>query len=318
MIVDRSLWMWGIFVAIVIVLLALDLGLFHRKQHTIGIKESLAFSLFYFVISLLFGVFVWYQLGAQTGKEFFTGYLIEKSLSMDNIFVISLIFSYFAIPTKYQHRVLFYGILGVIILRGILIGLGAALVNDFEWVLYLFAAFLLFTGVKMLINVEKDMSLEENWLIKTLKHRVRVTDELHGKLFFVKLLHPKTGKMTRYATPLLLALVVVELVDIIFAIDSVPAIFSITTDPYVVYTSNIFAILGLRALYFALSAIIYRFKYLKYALALILIFISSKVFICGIFSIEKFPANISLGVTLALLAGGILFSLYKTREASSK
>lgn len=311
---DKPLWMWAAFLGIVLVLLVLDLGVFHRKQKEIGVRESLTTSLIYICIGLLFGLFVWHELGAESGREYYTGFLIEKTLSMDNIFVISLIFSHLAIPRKYQHRVLFWGILGVIVLRGIMIGLGAKLVHDFEWVMYLFAAFLMFTGVKMLFASDQH-AMGESKLLKWISRHFRVTKDLEGQKFLVSRFDEHSGKYARYMTPLMVALIMIELTDLIFAVDSVPAIFAITTDSYIVYTSNIFAILGLRALYFALDAIIHRFHYLKYALSAVLVFIGSKVFIADLLDMPKFPASISLGVTLGLLAAGVFYSLYKTRGA---
>jgi tellurite resistance protein TerC len=239
--------------------------------------------------------------------------LIEKSLALDNVFVIALIFAYFAIPRMYQHRVLFWGILGVIVLRAIMIGLGAAIVDQFGWVLYLFGAFLILTGVKMLWMIDNMPDIGNNPLLKLMRKRMRVTDGLHGNRFWVK--RPASAAadapMVWWATPLFFALVLIEFADLIFAVDSVPAIFAITDDPFIVYTSNIFAILGLRALYFALAAVIHRFKYLKYALAAVLIFIGGKIFYNQIFG--KMDPWISLGVTFGLLAVGIIVSLYKTR-----
>jgi tellurite resistance protein TerC len=233
---------------------------------------------------------------------------------MDNVFVIALIFGFFAIPRQYQHRVLFWGILGVIVLRAIMIALGATLVTQFSWVLYLFGAFLIVTGIKMWVIADHVPDIANNPLLKFMKRHMRVTDGLRGNAFWVHETDPATGKIERFTTPLLLALILVEFVDLIFAVDSVPAIFAITTDPFIVYTGNIFAILGLRALYFALAAMIHRFKYLKYALALalVLVFIGSKIFLVGI--IGKMPAVISLSVTFALILGGVLVSLWKTRE----
>jgi len=310
---DKPLWLWAVFISVVIVLLILDLGVFHKKDHEIGVRESLILSAFYISIALIFGGWIWYELGAQSGEEYLTGYLIEKSLSLDNIFVISLVFSYFAIPRLYQHRVLFWGILGVIMLRGIMIGLGATLVHEYAWILYVFAAFLIFTGVKMFFIKEHDTDIKNNFMLKFITKHLRVTNELHGNHFFVRLKNPQ-GKLLLYCTPLFVALLMIECVDAIFAVDSVPAIFAITTDPYIVYTSNIFAILGLRALYFALAAVLPRFIYLKYALAMVLIFIGSKVFIADMFGWVKFPATVSLSVTVGLLAGGIIYSMYKTRN----
>jgi tellurite resistance protein TerC len=313
---DEPVWLWMVFGAIVAVLLAFDLGVLHRDNHEIGVRESLLLSGGYISISLLFGLFVWAQLGDERALEYYTGYIIEKSLSMDNIFVMAIIFSALYIPRRYQHRVLFWGIMGVIVLRGLMIGVGAALVHEFEWVLYIFAAFLLFTGFKLLFmkdSGDHSHEVQNNPIIKYLRRHFKITETLHEQHFFVKL-PDASGKMVKHMTPLFLALVTIEFADLIFAVDSVPAIFAITTNTYIVYTSNIFAILGLRALYFALSAMIERFVYLKYALALILIFIGSKVFLVDFFNMEKFPAAVSLGVTVALLAGGVLFSLYKTRN----
>lgn len=263
-------------------------------------------------MALLFGSWVWWYFGAQSGTEYFTGFLIEKSLSMDNVFVIALIFSYLAIPRLYQHRVLFWGILGVIVLRALMIGLGATLVSQFSWILYLFGAFLVFTGIKMWILADHMPDIASNPLLKLLRRHLRVTPDVRGNAFFVTGPDPVTGKAVRFATPLFLALCMVEFIDLVFAVDSVPAIFAITDDPFIVYTSNIFAILGLRALYFALAAMVHRFKYLKYALAMVLVFIGTKIFLVGI--IGKIPAVISLSVTFGLIAGGVILSLWKTRH----
>ena len=308
----KPVWVWLTFVGIVVALLAFDLGVLHKDDHVIGVRESLLLSAGYISAALLFGAWVWWYLGAQSGMDYYTGFMIEKSLSMDNVFVIALIFSFFAIPRQYQHRVLFWGILGVIVLRAIMIGLGATLVSQFSWVLYLFGAFLVFTGVKMWVIADHMPDIANNPLLKFLKRHMRLTDGLRGNAFWVRERDPATGKLERLATPLLLALVLVEFVDLVFAVDSVPAIFAITTDPFIVYTSNIFAILGLRALYFALAAMIHRFKYLKYALALVLVFIGAKIFLVGI--IGKIPPVISLSVTFGLIAGGVLVSLWKTRQ----
>lgn len=318
MMMGTPLWMWGAFMALVLVLLVLDLGVLHRKTREVGVRESLVMSAFYIAIGLAFGGWVWHQLGASSGKEYITGFLVEKTLAMDNIFIISLIFGFFAIPPKYQHRVLFWGILGVIVLRGIVIGAGATLVSQYAWILYLFALFLVATGIKMLIVNDKPMDLSQNPILKFMKRHLRITDDLHGNRFFVRLPDANTGKTATYMTPLMVALVLVEIVDLVFAVDSVPAIFAITSDPYIVYTSNIFAILGLRALYFALSAIIHRFKYMKQALAMVLVFIGSKIFVADAMGWEKFPAGISLGITLALLAGGVLYSLWRTTGHKEK
>jgi tellurite resistance protein TerC len=309
----QPLWMWLGFMAIVAVLLAFDLGVLHRGSREIGVRESLLLSSFYIVLGVSFGGLVWLQLGAQAGFEYLTGFVVEKSLAMDNVFVIAMIFGFFAIPREYQHRVLFWGILGVIVLRALMIGVGATLVAEFGWILYIFAAFLIFTGIKMLWWGGEETDLSKNPVLKLLRRRFRVTDGLHGERFFVRQPDNATGRMATYVTPLFLALVLVEVADVIFAVDSIPAIFAITTDPYIVYTSNIFAILGLRALYFALAAVLHRFAYLKQALAVLLVFIGSKIFVADLLGWTKFPAEWSLAVTFAILGAGVAYSLWRTR-----
>ncbi len=308
----KEAWLWLLFIGIVITLLVVDLGVLHKDNHVISVKESLWMSAGYITIAVLFGGWIWWEMGPDSGMNYLTGFFVEKTLALDNIFVISLIFAYFAIPRIYQHRVLFWGILGVIILRGLMIGVGATLVSQFSWILYIFGAFLVLTGIKMLFMSDHEKDMGDNKLIKFLRKHLRVTDELHDHKFFIKKPDPQTGKLRRFATPLFLALLMVEFVDIIFAVDSVPAIFAITTDPYIVYTSNIFAILGLRALYFALAAMMHRFIYLKYALSAVLIFIGGKIFWNQI--IGKMDPAISLSITLAILGSGIIFSLLKTRK----
>ena len=312
-VLGQPLWMWLAFAGLVIALLALDLGILHRDQHEIGVRESLFLSAGYLSLGLAFGGWVWHQLGRESGIEYITGFLIEKSLALDNIFVIATIFAAFAVPRAYQHRVLFWGVLGVIVLRGVMIGFGAALVASFEWVLFIFAAFLVVMGARMFFADKAPEDPHDNPVYRWLVRHIRVTPELHGSRFFVK--QPgRTGKLVWFATPLFMALIMVELADVVFAVDSVPAIFSITTDPYIVYTSNIFAILGLRALYFALAAVVARFAYLKHALAALLVFIGGKVFFAEMMGWEKFPAPVSLAITAALLFAGIGWSLWKTRE----
>ena len=309
-ILGKDLSLWIVFAAIVLALLAFDLGVLHRKQRDIPVSESLWLSAAYMGVALAFGAWIWLDMGAESGVAYLTGFFIEKSLALDNVFVISLIFTYFAIPRRYQHRVLFWGILGVVVLRGIMIALGATLVSQFAWILYVFGAFLILTGVKMLMVDSSSPQIADNPLIAFMRRRFNVTDQLHGDRFLVRLPCPD-GTRAWFATPLLLALVMVEVADLIFAVDSVPAIFAITTDAYLVYTSNIFAILGLRALYFALAAMVHRFRYLKYALALVLVFIGGKIFWNQIFG--KLDPLVSLAVTAALLGGGIVVSLLKTR-----
>lgn len=309
----KPAWMWLAFMGIVLALLVLDLGVLHKDQHEIGVRESLLLSAMYIAIALAFGGWVWWELGRQSGLEYLTGFAIEKSLAMDNVFVIAMIFGYFAIPRALQHRVLFWGIIGVIVLRAIMIAAGATLVSQYGWVLYIFAAFLIFTGIKMFFAGHGHSDVGENPLVKWMRGHMRITDQLHGQKFFVRQPDPKSGRMVLWATPMFLALVMIEIADVIFAVDSVPAIFAITTDPFIVYTSNIFAILGLRALYFALAAIIHRFAYLKQALAVLLVFIGGKIFVADLLGWEKFPAEWSLAITGLILTAGVVWSLWKTK-----
>jgi len=327
---------WLGFIALVLFILALDLGIFHKEAHEVSLRESAILASCCITLGASFSVVVWWLYysglavsldddiaGAATATArawtawelYLTGWVVEQSLAFDNIFVMSMIFAYFAVPAKYQHRVLFYGILGVIVLRAIMIGIGAALVQNFEWILYVFSAFLLFTGIKMLWMADQEFDLENNRLLKWLRARFRVTHEIVDERFFVDRPDSKTGKVVRHATPLFLALVLIECADLIFAVDSVPAIFAITQDPFIVYTSNIFAILGLRSLYFVLAAMVHRFHYLKYALSLVLIYVGGKIFAQQF--IGKIPPAFSLGVTFSLLGGGILLSLWMTRRAES-
>jgi tellurite resistance protein TerC len=319
--IGKPVWMWMGFIGLVLALLAFDLGILNRKDKELGIAESLWLSLFYFVIALAYGGAIWWAFetgnlktsdGTHAGIAFFTGYFLEKALSVDNVFVISLIFGYFAIPRMYQYRALVWGIIAVIVLRGIMIGVGAALVQQYAWVLYIFGAFLIATGIKMLIVPEGDQDISKNPVVKFMRKHMKVTDKLHGQRFFVREPDPTTGKLVLWATPLFLALVVINIADLIFAVDSVPAIFAITTDTFIVYTANIMAILGLRALYFALAAMVHRFHYLKFALAMVLVFIGAKIFWNQL--VGKLDPSISLGVTLTLILGGVLFSLWKTRN----
>ncbi len=307
-------WFWLAFGAIVLLLTAFDLGFLHKEDREMGVGESLKLSAFYIAIALAFGVWVWAEKGANSGIEYYTGYFLEKALSIDNVFVISMIFGFFAVPPKYQYRALLWGILAVIVLRGLMIAGGAALVAEAYWVLYLFAAFLIVTGIKMFFTSDHDPDIGRNPAIRWISTHMRVTKEHHGEHFFVQVPDEKTGRMVRAATPLFLALVVINIADLVFAVDSVPAIFAITTDTFIVYTSNIMAILGLRALYFALAAMVHRFHYLKYALAAVLVFIGAKILIADfVLGGAKFPPLASLGVTVALIGAGIGWSLWKTR-----
>lgn len=312
-------WFWLSFLALVVALTACDLGILHKEDREMGIAESLKLSAFYIAIALAFGLWVWIAKGADAGLKYYTGFFIEKALSIDNVFVISLIFTYFAIPRMYQYRALVWGIVAVIVLRGAMIGVGAAVVQQWYWVLYIFAAFLVATGIKMLFAGDKPADIASNPVVRWISSHMRVTPDLHGQKFIVRVTDARTGQMVSAATPLLLALIVINLADLVFAVDSVPAIFAITTDTFIVYTSNIMAILGLRALYFALSAMIHRFHYLKYALALVLVFIGSKIFVADfLMDGAKFPPVLSLGVTFALIGGGIGWSLWRTRATLSQ
>jgi tellurite resistance protein TerC len=314
----KPAWMWLAFIGIVLALLVFDLGVLHKEHREIEVRESLVMSAVYIGLGLAFGAWVWWQLGPEPGMNYLTGFAVEKALAMDNVFVIAMIFAFFSVPRIYQHRVLFWGILGVIVLRAVMIGLGATIVSQFSWVLYIFAAFLIATGVKMIVFADKEYDVASNPVLGFMRRRFNVTDELHGERFWVRKPHPATGKTAWFMTPLFLALVMVEIADVIFAVDSVPAIFAITTDPFIVYTSNIFAILGLRALYFALAAMVHRFHYLKYALAFVLIFIGSKIFVADLLGIDKVPPVVSLGVTFSILAAGVLWSLWRTRSGPER
>ncbi|MGE5477682.1 MAG: TerC/Alx family metal homeostasis membrane protein [Bacteroidales bacterium] len=317
----KAAWAWLVFLGLVALLLVLDLGVLHRPDRATGrrreieVGESLALSAGYMAVGVAFGAWIWHGMGREAGINYLTGFVIEKSLALDNIFVISLIFGALAIPRACQHRVLFWGILGVIVLRGMMIGFGTALVHQFEWVMWLFGGFLLVTGLKMLVVAEKPAAdLRGNPVLGFLCRHLRVTEGLEGERFFVRR-RDQGGRLRLWVTPLLIALVMVELADIVFAVDSVPAIFAVTTDPYIVYTSNIFAILGLRALYFALAAMMHRFVYLKVALALILVFIGGKIFWAQ--WVGKPDPVLSLAVTAVLIAGGIAASLWRTRKAAA-
>lgn len=308
----KPLWMWGVFLSLVSGLLYFDLAVLNRKDHVIGVKESLTLSGFYMSVGLTFGGFIWWQMGGEPALKYVTGFVIEQSLSMDNIFVMAMILGYFNVPLMFQHRVLFWGIMGVILLRGIMIAAGAALIEEYHWVLYVFAVFLIVTGVKMLMHDDdgpKDIG--KNPVLVFLKQHLRLTHSIHSHDFLVRQEDERTGKLAWHATPLLLALVLIELADVVFAVDSVPAIFAITTDPYLVFSSNIFAVMGLRSLYFALAAMLDRFAYLKYALSLVLVFIGGKMLAAHYIEI---PAAFSLGMTLIILASGFGYSLWKTRK----
>ncbi len=301
--------MWGIFGVVVLALLFFDLFIFNRKNEVPNFTHTLVLCVLYILAACVFGVFVIYEEGLDKGMDFFTGFLVEKSLSLDNIFIMSLVFASIGVPRQYQHRVLFWGILGAIVMRALLIYVGEALISNFHWVLYIFSAILVYTGIKMLVvKHEEEANFEDSKVFKFVSKMFNVTGKVHGEHFFIK----EKGK--HYITPLFFALLVIEIMDVIFALDSIPAIFLITQDVFIVYTSNIFAILGLRALYFLLEAVVYKFKYLKPALAIILVFIGLKIFIPKLFGFEL-EAWHSLTVTFGLLFAGIGFSIYKAKEA---
>jgi tellurite resistance protein TerC len=316
-IMEKSI-MWGVFIAIVFSLIFLDLGIFHKKDREIGLKESLQMSASYILIALIFGLWIWHIKGLDSFAEYITGFLVEKSLSLDNIFIISLIFSSLSIPLKHQHRVLFWGIALVIVLRAIMIGLGVQIITGFEWVLYVFAVLMIVTGIKMFFVSHKPIEISKNPLLIWMRKHLNITDTLHDQKFFVYHTVGQSKTQKLFVTPLFVSLVMVEFIDLIFAVDSIPAIFAITQDSYIVYTSNIFAILGMRALYFALASIIKRFYYLKYALAAVLIFIGSKIFIADALHIKKIPPMLSLTITFTMLAVGMIFSLIREKTNQRK
>jgi len=307
-------WMWAAFVGFVLVMLALDLFVFGgRKAHKVGVKEAALWSLAWFSLALVFNAGLWWYLNGTVGQEiadrkaleFFTGYLIEKSLSVDNVFVFLLIFSAFHVPPEYQRRVLIYGVLGAIVMRAIMILAGAWVVREFSWVLYLFGAFLVVTGIRMLVMAEKVPDLEQNPVLKFARRHLRISDGHHGEKFSV------TKDGVRYFTPLFLVLILIEVTDLVFAVDSIPAIFAITTDPFIVFTSNIFAIMGLRALYFLLADVADRFHLLKYGLAMVLTFIGTKMLIMPWYHV---PVQASLAVVAVLIGGSVVASLIATRK----
>jgi tellurite resistance protein TerC len=302
-------WLWGLFVLFVCFLLWLDLAIFHRKTHQVSIKEALMWAGIWFLLAMAFNLVVWWQCGAVKGLQFFTGYIIEKSLSVDNLFVILMIFTAFSIPGKFQHRVLFWGIVGALVLRGLLIILGAALIARFEWVFYLFGIFLVYTGIKMLFHDDEEFDPHKSRVVRWVHSVVPVSRKLDGQKFFTRV------GARRGITMLFMALIVVEFTDVIFALDSIPAIFAITTDPFIVFTSNVFAILGLRSLYFVVAKAHDLFSHLKTGLAIILIFIGCKLLVKQFFHIGEV---VSLVLVLAVLAISILVSVAENKRGRKK
>lgn len=319
------IWLWVGFLLLVFLLLALDLGVFHRKQHVIGAREAIAWSAFWIFLSLVFNGLVYYMYehhwmgiglvmghevgGKQAAIEFFTGYVLEKSLSLDNIFVIAMIFSYFSVPAIYQHRVLFWGILGALVMRGIMIAAGAVLIQRFSWMVYVFGILLIVTAVKMLIARHDNLQPDKNPLVRLARKLYPVSDAFEGQKFFTRI----DGKSA--ITPLFLVLLIIESTDVLFAVDSIPAIFAVTRDPFIVFTSNIFAILGLRSLYFALAAVMDKFRYLKVSLVFVLAFVGVKMLLAHHYPI---PTFFSLSVILGILLVGIAASLYASRRDTAK
>ena len=312
---EGTIWLWIGFNLFVLLMLALDLGVFHRKSHVISIKEATIWSVVWITLALVFnlGLYLFWDQISPTSRytnneaalAFFTGYLIEKSLSVDNIFVFVLIFTFFAVPAAYQHRVLFWGIIGALIMRGTLIAVGATLLKEFHWIIYVFGAFLIFTGIRMALHRNEEMHPERNPLIKLIRRIMPVTDHYEGDKFFIR----RAGKLI--ATPLFLVLLLVESTDLIFAVDSIPAIFAVTEDPFIVYTSNVFAILGLRSLYFLLAGVVDKFYYLKLGLSAVLVFVGTKMVMVDLY---KIPVGVSLGVIASILAISVIASLWRAQR----
>jgi tellurite resistance protein TerC len=305
--IETNIWFWVGFVGFVLAMLSLDLGVFHRTPHVVKAKEAAIWTVVWVALALVFAAGLLLIYGHEVGLTFLTGYVIEESLSVDNIFVIVLIFEYFRVPRSCQHRVLFYGILGALVMRGVFIGLGAVLIAKFHWILYIFGAMLVITGIRMAFRGDEEFDGEQNPVVKLVRRFMPMSHEFHGKHFFTV----ENGK--RLATPLLLVLVLVEVTDLIFAVDSIPAIFGVTRDPFLVFTSNIFAVLGLRSLYFLLAAVVDKFYLLKYGLAVILTFVGTKMLGEHWFEIDILP---SLGIILGVLAVAIIGSIVRPRPSS--
>lgn len=306
---EVTVWVWVGFVAFVLAMLALDLGVFNRKSHAISMKEAGIWTAVWISLALVFNVVIYFWQGQTPALEFLTGYLIEKALSVDNLFVFALIFAMFAVPGKFQHRVLFWGVLGALIMRGIFIAAGAALLERFHWLIYVMGAFLIFTGIKLALQKETEIHPDRNPLVRLVSKIFPVTKTYHGESFFVRV----NGALT--ATPLLIVLLIVESTDVVFAVDSIPAIFAVTRDPFIVYTSNVFAILGLRSLYFLLAGALDKFHYLKPALAVILSFVGLKMLVS---TFVKIPVGVSLGVIATLLIVAVIASLVRAKSATGR
>lgn len=296
---------WIGFLVFLALMLALDLGVFHRDAHVVSFKEACGWSAVWVTLALIFNLGIYFYFGAQPALEFLTGYVVEYSLSVDNIFVFVMLFTFFAVPPQYQHRVLFWGILGALAMRGALIFLGAALIKEYQWIVYIFGAFLIFTGIKMFFASDKPQDLNQNPILKFCRRHLRVTDNYVGQKFFVR----QNGLL--YVTPLFLVLVMVEMTDLIFAVDSIPAILAITQDPFIVFTSNAFAIMGLRSMYFMLSGVVHMFRYLKTGLSFVLVFIGTKMTMMAFY---KIPTMVSLTVVVSILSIAIIASIMANRR----
>jgi tellurite resistance protein TerC len=301
MLMEHSIWAWIGFNIFILIMLGIDLGLFNRKAHSITYKEATTWSIVWITLAMIFGAGIFHFFGSQKGLEYLTGYLIEKSLSVDNLFVFLLIFSYFKVPSQYQHRVLFWGVLGALIMRAVMIFLGAALINNFSWVIYIFGAFLVYTGIKMFSQKEAQINPEENAMLRVVRRFVPITRHYEEAKFFTRV----DGRL--HGTLLLMVLVIVEATDLVFAVDSIPAIFAVTRDTFIVYTSNVFAILGLRSLYFLLAGVIEKFHYLKVGLAIVLTFIGVKMLVVALG--VHIPITLSLGIVALVLIGSVIASI---------
>jgi tellurite resistance protein TerC len=306
-----KIWLWIGFNVFVLLLLAIDLGIFHRKAHEVSLREAAGWSVVWVSLALAFNFGVYQYFGRETGLEFLTGYLIEKALSVDNIFVFVLIFAYFKVPAKYQHRILFWGIIGALVMRGAMIGAGAYLIYQFHWIIYVFGAFLVFTGIRMATQSEMSIEPESNPVIRLIRRFIPVTNEYHGQKFFVRRADAASGATRLAATPLFVVLVLVETTDLIFAVDSIPAIFAVTDNAFIVYTSNVFAILGLRSLYFLLAGVIHKFHYLKLGLSVVLVFVGAKMLLTDVY---KIPVGVSLAVIGLTLLASVHASLAFPKE----
>lgn len=299
------LWAWAAVLGVILVMLAVDLFA-HRRAHVVGVREAAAWSAVWVALGLGFGAIVWWAWGAESAAQYFAGYVIEKSLAVDNVFVFAIIFGYFAVPREYQHRVLFYGVLGALVFRAVFIAAGSVLIASFAWILYVFGAFLVATGIRMALHRNETIDPDRSVVLKLFRRFIPTTDAYHGQKFLVR----QAGRWV--ATPLLAVLVLVEVTDIVFAVDSIPAIFAVTQQPFLVFTSNAFAILGLRAMYFLLADLIHRFVYLKLGLALVLVWVGIKMLLLDLY---KIPTGVSLAVVAALLTVAVTASWIRTRTA---